>query len=335
MAVTSPEIIIGRGLLNADVLSPRAGRRMAVVLTQPGAGAHAKRVADHLACAVRAVIELPDGEAAKTLDVAATTYARLNAHGLTRDDTIVAVGGGAITDLGGFVAATYLRGIEAVYCPTTLLGAVDAAIGGKTGVNVEGKNLVGVFAHPSRIVIDVEVLEGLPPPLLRQGLAEALKAGMIGDARLVELLERHGLQADLAEVVQRAVDVKTEVVAEDFREAGRRAVLNYGHTIGHGIEMASGISHGEAVAVGMVAAGAVSEAVAGFDGAARQGRIIDRLGLPVNVRFDRRRVLDLIQLDKKRDASGVRMVLLESIEHPVVRTVNTDELGIGLDAITP
>ena len=335
MGVALPEVVIGRGVLGAGVLPPRENRSIAVVLTQAGASRYAERVADGLACDRRLVVELPDGDAAKTLEVAGRTYATLNRHGLTRHDTIVAVGGGALTDVAGFVAATYLRGIEAVYCPTTLLGAVDAAIGGKTGLNVDGKNLVGVFAHPARIIIDVAVLEQLPPHLLRQGMAEVLKAGLIGDVELVELLDRAGLEADLEEVVRRAVAVKTGVVAEDFRESGRRAVLNYGHTIGHAVEIAAGISHGEAVAVGMVAAGAVSEAATGFDAADRQREIIERLGLPTGAGFDRGRALDLIHLDKKRDASGIRMVLLEEPGKPVVRTVSAEQVGLGLDAITP
>lgn len=331
--MNQPEIIIGRDVLASNVLPDRRDRRRAVVLTQPGATAHAERVAAGLDCETK-VVQLPDGEEAKSLRMAAAVYRELNARGLTRHDTIVAVGGGAITDLGGFVAATYLRGIEAVYCPTTLLGAVDAAIGGKTGVNVDGKNLVGVFAHPSRIIVDVAVLEALPRPLLSQGMAEVAKAGFIADPDLVTLLETDGLEADLTEVVRRAIGIKTDVVAEDFREAGRRAILNYGHTIGHAVEVAAGISHGEAVAVGMVAAGAASEALLGFGDADRQRRVITGLGLPIVARFDRERVQALVQLDKKRDADGVRMVLLERFGSPVLRHVDAPTLDLAVDAVT-
>ncbi len=165
---------------------------------------------------------LPDGEAAKTLAVAEGVYEWLAGLGLTRADTVLGVGGGSLTDLAGFVAATFLRGVEAVYVPTTLVGAVDAAIGGKTGVNLGAKNLVGAFQHPARVVIDADLLDALPLGLRRDGAAEALKAGLIGDPDLVGLYERDGLEADPAEVVRRAVAVKAAVVGRDFREEGER-----------------------------------------------------------------------------------------------------------------
>jgi 3-dehydroquinate synthase len=337
MAVGESDILISRGALDHEILGGREGRRRVAVLSQEGALRIARRLADRLAATGMTVevIALPDGEQAKTLDVARDTYLALNRMGMTRQDTLVAVGGGSVTDLGGFVAATYLRGIEAIYCPTTLLGAVDAAIGGKTGVNVGGKNLVGVFAHPARIVIDLEVLEALPDHLLRQGMAEVLKAGLIGDPGLVSLLEHDGLAADLEDLVSRAVSVKVAVVGEDFRESGRRAILNYGHTIGHAVEVSAALSHGEAVAIGMVAAGAASAALAGFREADRQRGVIEALGLPVGLAdLDRNDVKRLIQLDKKRDATGVRMVLLEEVGRPIVRTVDDATIDIALDAIT-
>ena len=337
MALGESDILIGRGVLGDELLVGRDGRERVAILSQPGALEIARRLEDQLGATGLAttVIELPDGEAAKTLDVAGTTYLELNRLGMTRHDSLVAVGGGAVTDLGGFVAATYLRGIEAVYCPTTLLGAVDAGIGGKTGVNVGGKNLIGVFAHPARIVIDLDVLEALPDHLLRQGMAEALKAGLIGDPELVTMLERDGLAADLDGVVTRAVAVKVGVVREDFREGGRRAVLNYGHTIGHAVEVSASMSHGEAVAVGMVAAGAVSTVLTGFTEAGRQKAIIEHLGLPTGVpAIDRDEVKRLINLDKKRDSTGIRKVLLEAIGRPVVQTVDPATIDQALDAIT-
>ncbi|MDH3539732.1 MAG: 3-dehydroquinate synthase [Acidimicrobiia bacterium] len=339
MAVTVSEIIIGRGAFAAQVLPPRPERRRVAILCQPGARAIALGINESLAAGGLevAMIEVPDGEAAKTMHTAERIYLELNRRGLSRYDTVLAVGGGAVTDLGGFVAATYLRGIEAVYCATTLLGAVDAAIGGKTGINVGGKNLVGVFAHPTRIVIDLEVIQALPEHLRTQGMAEVLKAGLVGDRELVGLLERDGLAADIEEVVTRAVAVKQGVVDGDFREAGQRAVLNYGHTIGHAVELAAGISHGEAVALGMVAAGSVSRQLVGFEDAPRVERIIERLGLPVRApsHLDRRRLPDLIGLDKKRDSSGLRMVLLEAIGRPVLHPVDQATVESALDAILP
>ncbi len=324
------EVLIGRDLLGGGVLPERSGRERVVVLTQPGARRVAARVAEGLGAEV---LELPDGEAAKTLAVVEATYRRLAADRLHRDDTIVAVGGGSLTDVVGFVAATYLRGVESVYVPTTLLGAVDAAVGGKTGVNLDGKNLVGAFHHPARVVIDVGVLEDLPDALWQEGAAEALKAGLIADRDLVDLFERHGRDAPLAEVVRRAVAVKAAVVAEDFREGGRRAILNYGHTVGHAVEVAAGMPHGHAVAVGMVAAGAASEAACGFAHRERQDGIITALGLLTSARADRAEVRRLLTLDKKRDAAGLRMVLLEDIASPVLRHVDAATVEAALDAV--
>ncbi len=327
---SASEVLIGRDVLDAGVLPLREGRERVVVLTQPGARPVAERVAAGLAAAI---YELPDGEDAKTLAVVEDGYRWLASQGLHRDDTVVAVGGGSLTDVAGFVAATYLRGVEAVYVPTTLLGAVDAAVGGKTGVNLDGKNLVGAFHHPSRVVVDVSVLEGLPAGLWQEGVAEALKAGLVADPELLNLFERYGRHAPLAEVVRRAVAVKADVVAEDFREAGRRAILNYGHTVGHAVEVAAGMRHGHAVAVGMVAAGAVSEAVCGFPARARQDAVIAALGLPTAVAADRGEVSRLLARDKKRDAGGLRMVLLEDVGRPVLHHVGAATVEAALDAV--
>jgi 3-dehydroquinate synthetase len=266
--------------------------------------------------------------------VVQTAYEWLAEAGIGRHDTIVGVGGGAATDVAGFVAATYLRGVELVQVPTTLLGAVDAAIGGKTGVNLGGKNLVGAFYLPRRVVIDLDVLESLPTELKREGLAEALKAGLIADLELFSHIESDGLAADLEVVVPRAVAVKTAVVNEDFREAGIRAILNYGHTIGHAVEILTGVPHGHAVALGMAAAGRIGEDLVGFESADRQHNAIVRLGLPVRMTGgDRRALLDVLARDKKRDASGIRMVLLRSIGDPVVVSVPTEAINGGFASI--
>ncbi|MGQ0847787.1 MAG: 3-dehydroquinate synthase [Actinomycetota bacterium] len=326
---TVSEVLIGRGL-PSPLLAPREDRGMAVVVSQPGAASFAARVAELIGAEV---IEVPDREQAKTLAVAESLYGRLASIDLGRRDTLVGVGGGAVTDLAGFVAATWLRGVEAVLVPTTLLAAVDAAIGGKTGVNFAGKNLVGAFHLPTRVVIDVEVLESLPLPLRLEGLAEALKAGLVGDPQLVELLASQGGTAPLDEVVARSVAVKASVVAGDLYEAGRRAILNYGHTIGHAVENVSGIPHGLAVAVGMVAAGTISALRYGFPHH-WQNDVIFSLGLPVAANgISARAVKDMVQRDKKRSGTGIRMVLLRGIADPVVVDVTEDELHRGLAAV--
>lgn len=306
------------------------------MLTQPGPTPVALEVAD----AIRSgglkveVIGLPDRDEAKTLAVAESVYEALARLGLGRGDTVVGVGGGSVTDLAGYVAATWLRGVEVVHVPTTLLGAVDASIGGKTGVNLAGKNLVGAFWHPTRVVIDIDVLSVLPPSLLREGMAEVLKAGLIGDPELFDLLRAGGTAADLETLVRRSVAVKARIVGEDEREEGVRAHLNFGHTIGHAIEFASPLSHGESVALGSVAAAHISAKRLGFEDVESVESTIADLGLPVRIGgLEHQRILDLLRLDKKRDASGLRMVLLTEIGKPALEHVDPPDIEIGLGAI--
>jgi 3-dehydroquinate synthase len=329
------EMVVGRGLPN-PLLPERPERQRVALVTQPGATHIALDVAGRLrdeGLQVE-VIGIPDREEAKTLVVAGSVYEALARFGLSRQDTVVGVGGGTVTDLAGFVAGTWLRGVEVVHVPTTLLAAVDAAIGGKTGVNLAGKNLVGLFWHPTRVIVDVTTLEALPTTLRREGLAEALKTGLVGDRDLFELLERDGEGASLDEVVKLAAAVKVRVVGEDERETGLRAILNFGHTIGHAVEFSSPLSHGEAVAVGMVAASRISEARLRFQGMDRVTAAIEALGLPTRVEgLERARVEDLLRHDKKRDAGGIRMVLLRAPGDPVVEHVAEEEIDIGLDAI--
>lgn len=330
----STEILIGE--LPTPLLAPRADRERVAVLHQPGSKSMADAIAGRLESEARDVDrrELPDREQAKDLGEIARVYEWLATSGLGRHDTIVAVGGGALTDAAGFVAATWLRGVESVLIPTTLVGAVDAAIGGKTGINVAGKNLVGAFWDPSRVLIDPAAFRTLSSALRREGFAEALKCGYLADRTLLELFRSHGTAVDLEEVVERAVRVKVEVVRDDPREQGRRAILNYGHTLGHAIEYLSVLSHGEAVAVGMVAAAAVSQRRFGFDAVAEHIHTIGSLGLPVSAPgLSAERVLELIARDKKRTAAGVRMVLLRGYGSPVVEVVDEDDLRAGLAAV--
>lgn len=329
------EVVIGKGLPRR-LLPEREGRTRAAVLTQPAPTGRALEVAHRLrddGLAVE-VVGLPDREAAKTLEVAASVYEALARFGLARGDTVIGVGGGTVTDLAGFVAGTWLRGVEVVHVPTTLLGAIDASIGGKTGVNVAGKNLVGVFWHPTRVAVDIEQLSRLPTFLIREGMAEAYKAGLVGDPDLAALISEKGMDAPLEEVVDRSLRVKAALVDADETESGVRAHLNFGHTIGHAVEFASSIPHGDSVGLGMVAAVAISEKMLGFEGAAEILDTVRLLGLPERVRgLDRARVLDLLSRDKKRDAEGLRMVLLSDVGAPVLAHVDTADVEVGLTAI--
>jgi 3-dehydroquinate synthase len=331
-------VVIGREIAaDPSVVLDGIDTPMIAVLTQPGPASTVGRglaraaVRDGLTAAVRI---LPDAEQAKRLAVVEDAAGWLASEGATRETVVVGVGGGALTDVAGFLAAVFLRGVRAVYVPTTMLGAVDASIGGKTAVNVEGKNLIGAFRHPERVAVDLEVLERLPADRLREGLAEALKAGLIGDPALFEVLESDGIDADLGEVVRRSLAVKAEVVGRDFLETGERAVLNYGHTVGHAVEVAAGIGHGPAVAIGMVAAGRASALAAGFDAEDRQRAAIEGLGLPVATPGVRRdEVLRLLEMDKKRDAVGLRMVLLEGIGRPRVSHVDSATVDAALESV--
>src|SRR5690606_35069949 len=206
-------------------------------------------------------LPVPDGEQAKSVQVAAELWSALGRNGVTRSDAVVGVGGGATTDLAGFVAATWLRGVTAVLVPTTLLAMVDAAVGGKTGINTpEGKNLVGAFHPPVGVLCDLAALETVPREDYVAGLAEIIKGGFIADPEILRLIESdpagavtpHG--AHTRELIERKIRVKAEVVGADLRESGLREILNYGHTLGHAIERAEDyrIRHGEAVAIGLV-----------------------------------------------------------------------------------
>ena len=331
--VTTSTIDIARGSIEQISLTPRNARAKAAILTQPGAAHIASGVAEQLS-QIGLVVEtreLPDREAAKTWQVVSETQEWLANVGLGRSDTIVGVGGGTITDVSGFVAATWLRGVEAVYVPTTLLAAIDAAIGGKTGINLAGKNLVGAFAHPTQVLIDLDVLDAVPRDVQREGWAEAYKTALLSDSELLDGLTEGGPDTPLDRVVPICVEFKARVVSADFREQGNRAVLNLGHTIGHAIEFASGCSHGEAVSVGTVAAAAISQRRYGFGVDVRAA--LESFDLPVTMAADVDRVRSLLKLDKKNDAQGIRMVLLRGIGDPVIDHVTPEEIDLGLTSI--
>jgi 3-dehydroquinate synthetase len=322
------EIVFTHGI-PALALPERASREQAVILYSPGAKAIAEEVANRIEA--NRTLELSDRDEAKTLAQVGDIYEWLAQHNVGRHDTIIGVGGGAATDVAGFVAATWLRGVEFVAIPTTLLGAVDAAIGGKTGINFGGKNLVGAFHLPTRVIIDLDLLARLPEALRLEGLAEALKVGYLGDPQLVTLLQ--GTDPPLAEVVQRSVAVKVGIVNGDYREADSRAFLNFGHTIGHAIEVLAPMPHGLAVAVGMVAAATISAARYGFDSADLVETVFG-LGLPVAAAgVAPGPALALIRKDKKRTREGVRMVLLRGLGDPVIEPVSDELIELGLAAV--
>ncbi len=271
---------------------------------------------------------IPDGEAAKDIAVAAGLWSRLAARRVTRSDAIVGLGGGSATDLAGFTAACWLRGVRLVLVPTSLLAIVDAAVGGKTAVNLaEGKNLVGAFYPPAGVAADLDLLASLPPAEYASGLAEVIKTGFIADPAILDLIESDPARAARAggpherELVERAVRVKAAVVAADLREAGPREVLNYGHTLGHAIERAEGyqIRHGAAVAIGMVYAAAVARQAGRLDEStrARHRAILAAAGLPTAYRAGAWPELRAaMAVDKKSRAARLRLVVLDGLARP-------------------
>lgn len=330
----SYDVVVGRGLL-ADpgpTLLPMLGAAVErVLLVHQGAVAGAaERVEAALAAQGLLVVRraIPDGEAAKTADIAAALWADLGVAGFTRTDAVIGLGGGAATDLAGFVAATWLRGVRVVQVPTTLVGIVDAAVGGKTGINTaEGKNLVGAFHPPAGVVCDLDALRTLPRADLVAGMAEVVKHGFIADARTLELVEADPQAAldpagpVLDELVERSVAVKAAVVAADLKESHLREILNYGHTFGHAVELVERFTwrHGEAVAVGMTYAAELARLAGRLDaeGVARHRRILTSLGLPTAYPAGRWAALHTAMTrDKKTRGSRLRFVVLDGIGTP-------------------
>ena len=279
------------------------------------------------------LVEVPDAEAAKRVEVAAFCWGILGQLDFQRNDAILGLGGGATTDLAGFVAAAWLRGVALIQVPTTVLAMVDAAVGGKTGVNTqEGKNLVGVFYSPRAVIADTDVLAGLGENEVKAGMAEVVKCGFISDPTILDVLEANPEEAlDTAsevfvELVKRAVAVKAEVVGDDFRESGLREILNYGHTLGHAIEHAERYQwrHGAAISIGMVFAAELSRMVANLsdEDVERHRRILGGLGLPLDYPQGRwRTLLATMQKDKKARGGVVRFVVLDAPGKPRVLAI--------------
>jgi 3-dehydroquinate synthase len=274
------------------------------------------------------VIRVPAGETAKSLKTVASCYDQMAAHRLERQSFVVALGGGVVGDLAGFVAATYLRGVPFVQVPTTLLAQVDSSVGGKVGVNLKaGKNLVGAFYQPRLVLCDLNTLKTLPMRQFRAGLAEVIKYGIIYDAPLFGRLEKDlgrllkQQPKVLAEVVARCCEIKAEVVGQDETETGLRAILNFGHTIGHAIENTAGYGkhlHGEAISIGQVAAARLSCRLAGMKDAeaGRIAALFKTAGLPVGIRLGKiqtGRLLGAMKLDKKVSGGEVKFVLSDRI----------------------
>jgi 3-dehydroquinate synthase len=322
-------VIIGTGLL--DELSRLVeGTHKVAVLHQPVLSATADAIRNTLSekgiDAHR--IEIPDAEAGKELPVVGFIWEVLGRIGIGRRDIVISLGGGAATDVAGFAAATWLRGVSIIHVPTTLLGMVDAAIGGKTGINTDaGKNLVGAFHQPRAVLVDLATLETLPRNEIVAGMAEIVKAGFIADPKILDIIERDPEAAldptgtVLPELIRRAVVVKAEVVAADERESQLREILNYGHTLAHAIERRERYQwrHGAAVSVGLVFAAELGRLTGRLDDATadRHRAILTSLGLPVHYDADALpQLVEFMSGDKKTRAGILRFVVLDGLGKP-------------------
>ncbi|HTY88420.1 MAG TPA: 3-dehydroquinate synthase [Candidatus Acidoferrum sp.] len=333
LGARSYAIKIGAGLLErlgGECARLKLGARCAIITDTNVGRRFAKAAFNALARAgfSPSLIVVPAGETAKSLKTVQTCYDLLATHRLERKSFIVALGGGVVGDLAGFVAATYLRGIAFVQVPTTLLAQVDSSVGGKVGVNLKaGKNLVGAFYQPRLVLCDLDTLKTLPEREYRSGLAEVIKYGIIYDAKLFVQIERdmpkllRRQPGTLVGVVARCCEIKADVVGQDETESGLRAILNFGHTIGHAIENISGYGkylHGEAIAIGQVAAAGLSARVLGLSerDVHRIAGLFKRTGLPVAIKLktlQRKRLLVAMKLDKKVSGGEVKFVLARKI----------------------
>jgi len=336
----SCEIVIGRALLEEVCASVSKNAAKVLVVHPVGLSPSAELLREALISAgFEAILAgVPDSEDAKRVEVAAFCWGIMGQSDFTRSDAVIGFGGGSTTDLAGFVAATWLRGIQLIQVPTTLLGMVDASIGGKTGINTaEGKNLVGSFYSPTRVIVDLDTLGSLARNEVLAGFAEVVKYGFISDPRILELIEQN---VDVAtdpesdvfrEIVERCIAIKAKVVGGDFKESGLREILNYGHTLGHAIEHAERYKwrHGAAISIGMVFVAELARIAGrlGDDVVDRHRSVLSLLGLPISYPASKwNQLVETMQRDKKSRAGTLRFVVLDDLAKPTIMTAPTPEL---------
>lgn len=333
---TNPyKVLIGKNLLEScgeyisEVVTPG---KAALITDKTVDSLYADTVTDSLEKAGFATVKYTfcAGEASKNIETYTNILEFLANNKITRSDIIIALGGGVTGDMAGFAAATYLRGIKYIGIPTTLLAAVDSSVGGKTAVNLNaGKNLVGAFHQPSLVICDTDTLKTLSDKYMKDGISETVKYGIISDKELFETMKTDYINK-LDDIIERCVSIKNEIVSEDVFDTGKRQLLNLGHTFGHSIEKLSNfeISHGHAVAIGMVMAAKVSEAI----GIAEKGtadeteNILRILGLPTKTEFTAEEIVGISLNDKKRTGDTITFVLPEKIGKTILKKIKTEEL---------
>ena len=325
------DILIGRGLLAGigDQLGPKVAK--VLIVHPPTLGAKANALRESLADRYEVLLaEIPDAEDAKRIEVAAFCWQIMGQTDFTRTDAVIGLGGGASTDLAGFVAATWLRGVKLIQVPTSVLGMVDASIGGKTGINTsEGKNLVGSFYAPAAVIVDLDTLDTIPRNEILAGFAEIVKAGFIAEPEILDIIEADvdrvtdPTTPEFRRVLELAIALKARVVGADFKEGGLREILNYGHTLGHAIEHAERYRwrHGAAISVGMVFAAELARLTGSLsdDVVDRHRSILKSLTLPIDYPVGRwQTLLATMQRDKKTRAGMLRFIVLDGLALPTV-----------------
>ncbi len=324
----SSSLLVGERLGNLDKYLPR---RPVFIITDT----HVRRRYGADFPADVNIIEIGTGEENKTLDTVHRIYEQLVALEADRSAFIAGIGGGIVCDITGFVASTYMRGVRFGFVATTLLSQVDASVGGKNGVNFSGfKNMVGVFSQPEFVICDMEMLRTLPKPEILCGFGEIVKHGLIADEPMLRFLEENtekALELD-AGVIERlvydSVRIKSDIVNQDEKESGERRKLNFGHTFGHAVEKVARVPHGQAVSIGMMVAARLSERRRYISAAdvSRIRNLLERLGLPVDIRMDAQAALDALRRDKKRQGDYIHFVLLRTIGEAVVEEIPITEL---------
>lgn len=327
------DIILGRDILDEVRTALDPAVRKVLIVHAPTLAIRAAELRDRLTAdgTLQVLLaEIPDAEAGKRIEVAAFCWQIMGQADFTRTDAVIGYGGGSVTDVAGFVAATWLRGVQVVQVPTTVLGLVDASVGGKTGVNTaEGKNLVGAFWAPRAVIGDLDELGSLSANEATAGFAEVVKAGFIWAPEILDIIEAAPARAvdtatdEFAHMVELAIDMKAKVVSEDFREQGQREILNYGHTLGHAIEHAERYQwrHGAAISIGMMYAAELSRLAGRLADEAvdRHRSVLESLGLPTTYRGNAwKGLLTTMKRDKKARGSMMRFIVLDDIAKPTV-----------------
>ena len=317
----SYDIVVQRGVLADAKNHLRLDRRVLIVTDTGVPACYAQTVAAQ--CASPVVCTVEAGEASKSLDVFGRLLQTMLDHSFSRRDCVVAVGGGVVGDLSGFAASAYMRGIDFYNIPTTLLSQIDSSIGGKTAINFGGvKNIVGAFHQPKKVLIDPDLLQTLPPRQIANGLAEAIKMSLTSDADLFEIFETKDIESHLDEIIIRSLNIKKSVVEQDEKESGLRKILNFGHTVGHGIESSENLAdlyHGECVALGMIP-------MCSPEIRPQVRAVLKKCGLGNAVDFDWDKIAEAAFHDKKADGGSITVTTVQQIGHFTLKTMTCAEV---------